>query len=219
MTVLPNAPPILGVKVLTPILVDGELRLKSSSLGGQLGLTNLVWRKPPDGLVGDCPFGPVSGAVHGGVPGLGCTCGIYASLYQFVPSMADVAVLIRGWGRIVLHVDGWRAEHGRIEAVVDRHALAHALTRVVHMGLTFGERKLPGWAAGGGDLDAAVAASYGVPLLDQDDAVELLGPTVDLVAKEEVVLDAQWRTARALLKALKVRDASRPPTPIEGRDS
>ncbi len=58
------------------------------------------------------------GAGHGEAPALRCTCGLYAvysfgaaTTYAREDGVVHGAVL--GWGRVYLHRDGWRAQHGQ----------------------------------------------------------------------------------------------------------
>ena len=51
-------------------------------------------------------------------PDPGCNCGIYATLDLDLavskvqpPQSAGVVALVRGWGRVAIHEEGWRAEH------------------------------------------------------------------------------------------------------------
>ncbi|MDA8317049.1 MAG: hypothetical protein M0010_18045 [Actinomycetota bacterium] len=51
-------------------------------------------------------------------PDPGCDCGIYATLDLDLalskvrwPQSAGVVALVRGWGRVAIHEEGWRAEH------------------------------------------------------------------------------------------------------------
>jgi hypothetical protein len=50
-----------------------------------------------------------------------CQCGIYAwyepSLRTYYGEVSFAEGVIAGWGRVEVHADGWRAEHGRVEAL------------------------------------------------------------------------------------------------------
>jgi hypothetical protein len=144
--------PLLGFKRLIPERVDGELWLRSGSSSGEWpAFVSLIWPRPPDGLQAECPI-ELQAILHG-VPALGCSCGIYATLEPLPWHGGEVPVLVRGWGRVALHTQGWRAERARIEAVL---AFEGA------------------WEAAAADV---VSQAYGVPDLPWLEALALVDAT------------------------------------------
>ena len=76
-----------------------------------------------------------------------CQCGIYAwdrpGLRTYYGESSWCDGVISGWGRVVVHGDGWRAEHARVEALARPERDEPRLTAAL----------------------AAIAARLGVPLL------------------------------------------------------
>ena len=149
------AGPLYGFKLLTPERLDGDLWLRSSIQWPQARLLaplSLIWPKPPDSLAAECQLDLQYVLPHG-VPALACSCGIYAALRPLPWDGGKVPVLVRGWGKVALHTEGWRAERARIEAA-----------------LVFGGA----WEAAAAEI---VSGAYGVPELDWREALELVEPT------------------------------------------
>lgn len=101
-------------------------------------VTCVVWPSD-DAMLGECrknhavayyeqPGGPGVSAPAHRAPHEGCQCGVYghASLadLEAEPWMRDAIVVGRAklWGRVVDHERGWRAERGRVTALVDHPA-------------------------------------------------------------------------------------------------
>ena len=169
-----------------PGMRDGDLRLRSGIAWPQ-GLTRR-WPRPPGGLQAQCPI--ELQAIPHGVPGLGCSCGIYATLAP-IQSPVEVPVLVRGWGRVALHTEGWRAEHARIEAVLfieDMERLRAVVGPFGSLG-----RLHP--------ISREAAEAYGVPLLHWSEASELVEPTRLYVESRAYTYseDRRYRSMRTTL--------------------
>lgn len=56
----------------------------------------------------------------------GCSCGIYAHHEQVgISHSSGIIGVVRGWGSVRVHPDGWRAEKARIVALVDEQKLPY----------------------------------------------------------------------------------------------
>lgn len=79
-----------------------------------------------------------------------CQCGIYAhhrpGLRGYYGELSWCEGVVTGWGRLVVHADGWRAEHARVEALAWPSE---------------GERRLR-------DVVARIAAALGVDVVERE---------------------------------------------------
>jgi hypothetical protein len=104
-------------------------------------------------------------------PALNCTCGIYAGTVlgevrqvSYARSHLHLAFgIVQGWGRVVEHESGWRAEFGRPVALLRPTVRLRSSTRF-----------RPRARRRARELEA-LAEIYGVPLIGEHEASEWLG--------------------------------------------
>lgn len=84
---------------------------------------------------------PLAPEVPHAAPGRDCRCGFYAtadwgaiqgSPHEFIGQVVNVAGVIEGYGRVIVHETSWRSEKARVTALIDPCAVAPWVEQTSH---------------------------------------------------------------------------------------